>query len=119
MKKLAEEFLNYLSVERGLSKNTITSYRTDLRFFINYLEKKGIGDINKIERQDITGYLLHLKDSGLSSNSISRALAAIKVFYKFLVQDRFVKEDVAGVLESPRLIRPLPNVLNISCLKAS
>ncbi|MBI5143877.1 MAG: tyrosine recombinase XerD, partial [Candidatus Omnitrophica bacterium] len=45
------------------------------------------------------------------SNSISRALAAIKVFYRFLVQERLAKDDVAGILESPRLIRPLPNVL--------
>lgn len=113
MKALLEEFLNYLSVERGLSKNTIASYRTDLAHFIGYLEKKGMEDIDSVKRQDITNYLLYLKDNGLSSNSISRALAAIKVFYKFLAQERLAKDDVAGILESPKLIRPLPNVLGI------
>ncbi len=113
MKKLLDEFLNYLSVERGLSRNTIASYRTDLLSFLNYLDTKGQQDIEKIKRQDITEYLLYLKDKKLSSNSISRALVAIKVFYKFLVQEHFAKDDVAGILESPKLIRPLPNVLNV------
>jgi integrase/recombinase XerD len=114
MKALLEEFLNYLSVERGLSKNTISSYRSDLFSFINYLETKGAAGIEKIKRDDITKYLLHLKDKGLSGNSVSRALVAIKMFYKFLAQERFIKDDVAGILESPKLIRPLPNVLNVA-----
>ncbi len=114
MKKLLDEFLNYLSVERGLSKNTISSYSSDLFAFINYLETKGVTAIEKIKRDDITKYLMHLKDKGLSGNSISRALVAIKMFYKFLAQERFIKDDVAGILESPKLIRPLPNVLNVA-----
>ena len=113
MKTLLEEFLNYLSVERGLSKNTISSYRSDLLSFLNYLEEKGAADIEKIKRDDITQYLLHLKDKGLSGNSVSRALVAIKMFYRFLAQEHFIKNDVAGILESPKLIRPLPNVLSV------
>jgi len=114
MKALLGEFLNYLSVERGLSRNTISSYGSDLFSFLNYLESKGIAGIEKIKRDDITQYLLHLKDKGLSGNSVSRALVAIKMLYKFLAQERFIKNDVAGILESPKLIRPLPNVLNIA-----
>lgn len=114
MKALLEEFLNYLSVERGLSKNTISSYGSDLFSFLNYLESKTVTGIEKIKRDDITQYLLHLKDKGLSGNSVSRALVAIKMFYKFLVQERFIKNDVAEILESPKLIRPLPNVLNMT-----
>lgn len=113
MKELLDEFLNYLSVERGLSKNTVYSYRTDILHFISHLDAKGIKDIDGIKRQDITNYLLHLKDKGISSNSITRALVAIKMFYRFLVEERLAADDVAGILESPRLIRPLPNVLSI------
>lgn len=113
MNNLKEEFLNYLSVERGLSKNTIAAYGRDLSFFIGRMESTGIKDINRIRRQDVMNYLLYLKDKGLSSNSISRALVAIKMFYKFLLQEHFAKEDVAGVLDSPKLIRPLPDVLNM------
>jgi integrase/recombinase XerD len=114
MKKLLEEFLNYITIERGLSKNTISSYGTDLAHFIGYMATKGIDDVDKVTRQDIMTYLLQLKDKGISSNSISRALVAIKMFYRFLVQERLAKEDVAGVMESPKLIRPLPNVLGMA-----
>ena len=114
MRKLLDEFINYLSVERGLSKNTISSYRTDLISFLNYLDSNGLGDIGKVKRDNITNYLLHLKDKGLSGNSASRALVSIKMFYKFLAQERFIKDNIAGILESPKLIRPLPNVLNLA-----
>lgn len=114
MKTLIDEFLNYLTVERGLSRNTISSYGTDLTHFAAYMETKGVTDIEKVKRQDITNYMLSLKDNGISSNSISRGLVAIKMLYRFLVQERFIKDDVAGVLESPRLVRPLPNVLGMT-----
>lgn len=114
MNTLLEEFLNYLSVERGLSKNTIAAYGADLAHFIRRLESLGIKDIDKVKRQDITNHLLYMKDKGISGNSISRALVAIKMFYKFLVQERLAKDDVPGILESPKLIRHLPAVLNIS-----
>lgn len=114
MRALLDEFLNYLSVERGLSKNTISSYRTDILSFIDRMEKSGIKDIDKVKRQDITNHMLYMKDKGISGNSISRALVAIKMFYRFLVQEHLTRDNTAGVLESPKLIRPLPNVLNIA-----
>lgn len=114
MRALLEEFLTYLSVEKGLSRNTILAYRTDLAHFIDKVEARGRKDPDEVKRQDITEYMLSLKDRGISSNSISRALVAIKMFYRFLVQERLAKDDVAGILESPKLVRPLPNVLNIA-----
>ena len=113
MEHLLEEFLNYLTVERGLSKNTVSAYKTDLEHFISRMEGLGIKDVPKIKRQDITTYMLYLKDKGIGSNSISRALVAIKMFYRFLVQEHLAKEDVSGVIESPKLIRGLPDVLNV------
>ncbi|MFA6078898.1 MAG: site-specific tyrosine recombinase XerD [Candidatus Omnitrophota bacterium] len=114
MNELLAEFLDYLTVEKGLSKNTILSYKADLTHFISYVEENGKSEMGDITRQDITDYLLFQKGKGLSGNSISRALVSIKMFYRFLIQERFIKDDVAGVLESPKLIRPLPNVLSIA-----
>ncbi|NQT23281.1 MAG: site-specific integrase, partial [Candidatus Omnitrophica bacterium] len=113
MHEWIKEFLDYLSVERGLSKNTIQSYGEDLKKFALYLESKGINKLDTVKRSDITKFMLHLKDSGLSSNSVSRNLVAIKVFYKFLVRERLLKVDIAGVLESPKLVRSIPEVLTI------
>jgi integrase/recombinase XerD len=81
---------------------------------MKYLESKGLSDPDRIKRQDIMNYLLSRKDDNISGNSISRSLVAIKMFYRFLVQERLAKEDVAGILESPKLIRPLPSVLAMS-----
>ncbi|GAF68627.1 unnamed protein product, partial [marine sediment metagenome] len=101
-------------VERGLSKNTILSYGEDLKKFADYLLSRNIKDLDVVKRSDITKFMLRLKDSGLSSNSISRNLVTIKVFYKFLVREGLLKVDIAGVLESPKLIRPLPEVLTMT-----
>lgn len=111
MKEFVAEFINYLSVERGLSKNTIAAYGADLEKFVKYLESRGISEIDRIKRQDIMNYLLSRKDKGISGNSISRGLVAIKMFYRFLVTERLARDDVAGILESPKLIRPIPSVL--------
>ena len=86
MKKFVDEFLNYLSIERGLSKNTISSYRTDLVHFMAYLEGKGISNIERINRQDIMNYLLSLKDKGISGNSVRQCVKEGKSF-RYLVPE--------------------------------
>ncbi len=112
MDNLIEQFLDYLNVERGLAKNTIESYRRDLLKYSGYLKTKG-ADAEKAKRQDIQNFLLSVKDKGLSSSSIARNLVAIKVFYKFLIREGFIKDDPASVLDSPKLWKRLPDVLSI------
>jgi integrase/recombinase XerD len=112
MSGLVKQFLDYLSVERGLCRNTIVSYGQDLTKFMEYLGSRGIGKIEKATKHDIRRYLYFLKDKGQSPSSVSRGLAAVKMFYKFLVSERIIKENAAGTLESPRLMRALPEVLD-------
>ena len=112
MIKELEEFLNYLTVEKGLAVNTISSYRRDLNKYIKYLEENNITSFSKTKRQNITNFMLYLKDKGLNSNSISRALVAIKMLYRYLVNERYLKEDVTGVISLPKLWRKLPEVLS-------
>ncbi len=112
MRDKLDEFLSYLSVERGLAKNTIQAYRRDLNKYIDYLKRHGIGSIEQVKRPDISSYLLKEKDRGLSSNSITRNLAAIKVFHRFLAGEGYIKDDVTSVIDSPRLWKKLPEVLS-------
>jgi len=112
MSTLVEQFLDYLTVERGLAKNTIESYRRDLLKYQEYLKRKG-AVVEKIARSDIQNFLLYIKDKGLSSSSIARNLVAVKVFYRFLVREGFIKDDPASVLDSPKLWKRLPDVLSI------
>jgi len=113
LEELIDEFINYLSVERGLSQNTQTSYKRDLNKYISYLKSKGINSMQTTTRKQITDFIMNLKDNGLSANSISRNLAAIKSFHRFLVIERYIKDDVTSVMDSPKLWKKLPEVLNL------
>lgn len=113
MNDLIEEFLGYLSVERGLSGNTLVSYRRDLAKFFDYLKSRRIASPERVTRQMITSFMLAEKDRGLSANSVSRALACLKTFFKFLVRENKIKEDVTSVIESPKLWKKLPFTLNL------
>ncbi len=113
MNELAEQFLNYLFVERGLARNTISSYRTDLKKFHSFLKKKGKTSVDNITREDIRNFLMDLKDKKLSVNSIARNLICIKSFFKYLINERIIKDDITAVLESPKLWKKLPDTLSI------
>ena len=115
MKDFIEVFLNYLIVERGLSDNTISAYRRDLYKYADFMEsKKKRLHLNEVQRNDIRDYMVFQKERSLSSNSISRSLVAIKVLHRFLLREKYVKEDIASVLDSPKLWKHLPETLSLS-----
>jgi len=113
MKAMIEDFLNYLSVERGLAKNTIESYRRDLVKFMNFLDGAGLGSLDRVKRSDITDFLMGQKDKNLTATTLSRNLVAIKMLFRFLARERLIKEDVTGVIESPKIWKKLPDALSI------
>ena len=114
MKELIDTFLNYLSVERGLSKNTIFAYREDLNFYINFLSLKHIDAFSKIDKGHITDFMLNQKDKGISANSIARRLAAIRMFHRFLARERITRSDPSNLIDSPRLWKKIPDTLSIN-----
>jgi integrase/recombinase XerD len=113
MNDLIEEFLNYLSVEKGLSSNTLSAYRTDLGKYTSFLKKRNRTDIGQTTKEDITDFIMNQKETGISPASIGRYLAAIKGFYRFLALERYIKTDVSSVLEGPKLWQKLPDVLSL------
>lgn len=106
-----EEFLSYLSVEKGLAVNSIEAYRQDLSQYRDFLARKKITDLARMKRDEIIQFLLREKDRGLESTSLARWLVAIKLFHRFLVKEGRLREDITSVLESPRLWRKLPQFL--------
>lgn len=113
MQDLIDDFLNYLSVEKNLSKNTIISYAKDLNSYISFLENQKIDSLNETTRGDITDFMLKQKELGLSTNSIIRALAAIKSFYRFLLREGKILVDPTDMLESPKIYKHIPESLSI------
>ena len=113
MEKLLEKFLYHLSLERGLSPNTIDSYKEDLKRYIKYLKSVKKKSLDKIKTQDISKLILKLNKRGLSSSTISRNLSAIRSFHKYLIRENFSQKNPSEGVDSPRLWRKLPVVLNI------
>ena len=112
MNGLLDSFLEYLSVERGLAKNTIEAYKRDLKSYIYFLRKKNIIHINSSNRAIIVAYLLQMQKSGKASSSISRTCAALRSFYQFLFREHVISEDPTIDLDTPKLEQRLPKVLN-------
>jgi integrase/recombinase XerD len=118
MRELINTFLNHLSVERGLSRNTTISYREDLNAYMDFLTHRHIDALSETNKDNIINFMLHQKDRGLASNSIARRLAAIKVFYRFLVRERILKDDPTSLIDSPKLWKKIPETLSVNEVEA-
>ncbi|NQU39311.1 MAG: site-specific tyrosine recombinase XerD [Lentisphaerae bacterium] len=112
MLALVEQFMDFVCLERGLSPNTHEAYLADLRSFTSYLETHHVATFNAVSRDDVLDYLMSERDRGLSVNSVSRRLVAIKVFLAYLCREGLLDQNVTAVMESPRLWRILPSVLS-------
>jgi len=113
MNELIEQFLSYISVERGMADNTLSSYKRDLRKFSDFLKSKKTETIDKVSRQMINSFMMAERERGLASNSVSRELACIKSFFKFLLKENIIKDDAANIIESPKLWKKLPFTLSV------
>ena len=111
MKVFIGEFINYLSVERGLAKNTLMAYRRDLDKYVRLLAGKGVADASAVRPEHITVFLQALKKDDLSTSSICRNLAAVKMFHRFLVRDGLSKEDPTSLVDTPKQWQRIPEVL--------
>ncbi|MEG6522617.1 site-specific tyrosine recombinase XerD [Desulfotomaculum sp. 1211_IL3151] len=112
MERWLEEFIHYLSVERGLAQNTLASYRIDLSQYVTHLKNQGVRSLEQADRNHILSHLYKLQKDGKAPATISRHLAALKHFYRFLVSEGLISEDHTVNLESPKLTQRLPHVLS-------
>jgi integrase/recombinase XerD len=114
-----QDFLQYIIVERALSKNTIDSYKRDLTHYVRFLEKvESIETIDQIERSNIMGYLLFLKENGKASTTLARNIASIRSFHQFLFREKVASLDPSVHIETPKTERKLPKVLNAEEVEA-
>lgn len=109
-------FVSYLSVERGLSSNTVRSYSLDLQGFEQFLQEKG-KDLAAFGREDITDYFEKLKKTGHSAASIARLLSSIKSLCRFLIIERIMFEDPTEILKTPKQWERLPKSLDVPVIK--
>ena len=113
MNRLLESFLFYLASVKGLSKNTLESYRRDAQRFISYLDNKRIDDIKTITYKHFLDYLTYLREQGLSARSTARMLVSIKQFFKFLQIERIIDTNPAELIKTPRMRTTIPDYLSL------
>lgn len=111
-------FLNFLSVEKGASGNTISAYKNDLSQFDSYVTGlNGNGkarDWEQLERDFIVDYVLTLKRKNYAEATVARKVAAIKSFFQYMQAEGSIRRNPAESLESPRVGRQLPKPLSVT-----
>ncbi|MGV7221334.1 MAG: site-specific tyrosine recombinase XerD [Nitrospinales bacterium] len=112
---MLNSFVDYLSVERRHSPNTVSAYRRDILRFLLHLNEKELLETTQTE---IRGFMLMLGQEGLSARSQARHLSSLKSFYKYLINEGLISDNPVDNMESPKLWRKLPGVLSIKDVDA-
>ena len=106
-------YIDYLSMERGLSPNTEAAYRTDLLEFIDFLDKNSINSFDDLKRSHINFYIRDLRKNELAPSSVSRKIASLRGWFKWMMSMNLITQDPTVSLEQPKLSKHLPKVLSV------
>jgi integrase/recombinase XerD len=108
--RLLTSFLDYLKVEKGLARLSVTAYRSDLEQYSQFLVKRNRG-LRQARRQDVRDFLNALLSNGVDGRSVARKLSALRHFYKYLLLDRHIAADPTLNIDTPRQWKVLPKSL--------
>jgi len=106
----AKSFLDYLTIEAGLSENTVLAYGRDLKSLLEYCKDQRISQIQQLKPSLIHDYMRILAHNQMSEGSVKRSLAAIRMFLRFGKLTGLIEDDFTSILESPKLWQRLPCV---------
>lgn len=112
MHHLIDEYLNFMAVEKGASRNTIDGYSRDLNRCMGFLEERGVLEIRDVETEDVIAYLSFLQMEGLAANSVNRVLAALRGFYRYLLREKRVDHTPMAHIVLAKVWTRLPDVLS-------
>jgi len=113
--EIIEQFIDVIWMERGLSENTLSAYRTDLKNFASWLSqlsnKRLSDDLINANRDTIVKYLSELEAREISARSRARFLSSLRRFYAYLLREKKIEVDPVALIDSPKLGRSLPKTL--------
>lgn len=115
--ELLKDFLTYLSVEKGLSKNSVESYFFDLKKFQDFLTSKNKG-LDSFSKSDITDFISKIREEDCSLSSICRFISSVRGLCKYLILEKIIEEDPSENLQTPKRWEKLPKALSISEVKS-
>ena len=111
-------YLDWIAVERSLSRNTVSAYSRDLERYLTYLSTLGIDTLDDIDTGDAAGFSEFLADEGLSRSSIARTLTAVRSFHRFCTSEGWTQSSPARDLTLPKQDRRLPKPITIEQVTA-
>ena len=113
--EIIEQFIDVIWMERGLSENTLSAYRTDLKKFVNWLyQNKGSSSSDLLinsTREDIEEYLSELSKKKISDRSRARLVSTLRLFYFYLLREEMILVNPIALIDTPKLGRSLPKTL--------
>lgn len=113
------DFIHFLTVEKGLAKNTLISYERDLKSYLAYMKNvEQLNTWNEVRRASIIQFLARLKDQGKSPKTLARHIASLRSFHQFLIREKITEQDPTIHIESPKQERSLPKVLSMEEVEA-
>ncbi|MGX7419220.1 site-specific tyrosine recombinase XerD [Carnobacterium gallinarum] len=113
MEEDLQEYLRFLTIERGLSKNTVESYHRDLAHYLTYLQENEIANWNQIDRYFVLSFLQQLKDEQKAAGTIIRMVSSLRKFHQFLKQERLSEVDPMLHIDTPKKAQTLPKILSM------
>ncbi len=108
-KEAIQFFLDYLTGEKNSSSHTVKNYKIDLREFVLFLKEKNFRDVSYL---DIRSFLAHLQSRDYSKSSISRKLACLRSFFKYLTRENKIESNPAAGISTPKREKKLPDFLD-------
>ncbi|HNY09228.1 MAG TPA: site-specific integrase, partial [Tenuifilaceae bacterium] len=112
-----EDYINFLKLEKSLSKNSVAAYHTDMMKLYGFAEIIGV-EPESVTGEQIQDFIAHLHDSGLSKRSQARIVSSVRGFYKYLLIEEVVDSDPTELIELPKTGRKLPEVLSVEEIDA-
>ncbi|WP_127508146.1 tyrosine recombinase [Actinoplanes solisilvae] len=113
VRRVIQAYLDHLTVERGLSRNTLMSYRRDLDRYAQALAEDGIDDLAAVSAAQVSGHLAALRADGLASATAARAISAVRGLHRFATREGLVAVDVAAAVRPPAPPKRLPKALDV------
>ncbi|MFK3671506.1 site-specific tyrosine recombinase XerD [Leifsonia aquatica] len=116
-----DAFLRHVTIERGLSANTVAAYRRDLAVYTAWLDERGVADLREVTSPMVSEFVAHLgtrPESPLTASSLARVLSTVRGFHRFLLEEGRVEQDVAREVRPPKLPSRLPKAITIDQVAA-
>lgn len=114
---LADSYIHYLAIEKGLANNTVEAYLRDICKFLDFVRKDVVFDdnmIRSITKEHLLKYFKHISESETSKRTQARYIASLKSYFRFMIRENVIIKDPTDIVETPKKDKKLPDFLSVA-----